>query len=337
MELGTIKHRLTHDFQLTVLTLLGTVALAGLTPFALLRAINGQWGPFAFDASIEVVILGGVIGAWRSRDTRGLSLFVAYFLGLMAGSAVHVIGAPGEYWLYPAIIANFFFVDRRHALGIAVMALAIALFADDGSRPGIAVALYSVTTIVCALFGYAFAYRVAMQRGQLEGLASRDGLTGLFNRRTLIDELTRARRTFERERRDCGVLMLDLDHFKRINDAHGHPAGDRVLIELARLLKEQVRLSDRVFRYGGEEFVVLAIHTGHEGLLAMAEKLRGKVEREITDPKGQPVTVSIGGAVLGSGEAVDDWFARVDAALYAAKNAGRNRTVIDGGDGNHRP
>jgi len=329
MDARTIRYRLGNDFQLAIVTLMGTIALVGLTPFAILRASNGQWSLLALDLLIQTGILAGVLYAWRTGDTRRPSLFLAYFIGAMAVVAVHALGMAGRYWLYPAIVANFFLVDRRHALSITLTVLLALLLMGSVAGSAPEAAAFYITIIVCALLSYAFAYRTAAQRGQLTELAARDPLTGVHNRRTLIEDLERAREVFKREGRAYAVLILDLDEFKDVNDRHGHLAGDKVLIALARVLERNIRRGDRLYRFGGEEFVILVPAAQPAGLKPMAEKLRNKVAETIADPDGKPITTSIGGALLRQDEPVADWFARADTALYVAKNAGRNRSVID--------
>jgi diguanylate cyclase len=329
MDIGSVRYRLAKDFQLAIVTLLGAIALLGISPFTLLRAITGQWEPFAVDVLIQVGILGGVLHAWWSGSTRAASFFLAYFIGIMAVVAIYVLGSFGKYWFYPAIIATFFLVDRRHALAIALLGVLVVGLDGAVDTQGTDFASFFITVIVCALLSYAFAYRTAMQRVQLETLASRDPLTNVFNRRTMLDELERARRNFERDKRNCGMLMLDLDHFKQVNDWHGHLAGDRVLIDLARILERHVRLGDRIFRFGGEEFVVLVPAATRIGLASLAEKLRRNVESNLRGPDGRTITASFGGALLRSGDSNDDWFARADKTLYEAKSAGRNRVIVD--------
>jgi diguanylate cyclase (GGDEF)-like protein len=329
MGIGTIRLRLANDFQLAVLTLLGSIALLGISPFTILRAINGEWSVFATDLFIQVGILGIVAHAWRSGRTSGPSIFLAYFIGTVVTVAFYVLGDVAKYWYYPSIVAIFFLVDRRNALLIALLSLVAAMFNSDVIKPTVDYASFFMTVIVCALFSYAFSYRYSIQRTQLETLVSKDELTGLFNRRTLLEDMESTRLGFEREQRSHGILLLDLDHFKQINDRYGHLTGDHVLIDIAHLLRQQMRQSDRVYRFGGEEFVILVPSPDHVALASIAEKLRDKVENGEYGPDNHSITTSIGGTMLRAGESCDEWFNRADAALYAAKSSGRNRVIID--------
>lgn len=158
--------------------------------------------------------------------------------------------------------------------------------------------------------------------------AATDPLTGLLNRAgfdgALAGELERARR----HRQPLALVMLDLDHFKRVNDQHGHPAGDRVLQGLARLLEEHLRESDLCARWGGEEFAVLAPMTGAAGGARLAEKIRGLMAETALGPSG-PVTGSFGVAALRPDEPAEALIRRADEALYRAKARGRDRVETD--------
>lgn len=328
LSFAAFKYRLANDFQLAVITLLGSIAVIGISPFLVFRALNGQWLAFAVDSAIEAGILGGVLHAWFSRDTSKASLFLAYFIGFMAIVAVKILGITGQYWFFTAIVTNFFLIHRRHAMAITLGGVAILWLTGfiRGTLPE--AAAYVATVVVCALLTYAFAYRTAKQRDQLEKLAARDALTGVFNRRTLLDEMERAHRLFARDGRGHGILVLDLDHFKQVNDRFGHLTGDHVLIALAELLGRHTRKEDRLFRYGGEEFVILTTTPSNDSLKTMAENLRLRIRQEIRDPQGNPITASLGGAVLQAGESVENWFARADKMLYEAKHGGRDRVEI---------
>ncbi len=160
-------------------------------------------------------------------------------------------------------------------------------------------------------------------------MASRDPLTGAQNRRGMGDELAIAIASSTRDGTPLGLLVFDLDHFKAVNDAHGHEAGDEVLVSLADVVRAGTRKGDRFFRLGGEEFALLIPGADDAALHAIAEKLRLRVQDEVAC-HGQPVTISIGVAALLPGEHVADWLARADAAMYRAKRTGRNRTVVAG-------
>jgi two-component system, cell cycle response regulator len=165
---------------------------------------------------------------------------------------------------------------------------------------------------------------------RLEMLALTDPLTKLLNRRALTDRLSAEMERVRRYDSVVSILLIDLDHFKQINDTFGHLAGDDVLIEAAALLQRGVRAVDVVSRYGGEEFVVVLPETGPAGASAFAERLRELIEsHSFTPTRGAPirVTTSIGVASFpGYGvDAVDDLFAAADQALYRAKTEGRNR------------
>ncbi len=168
---------------------------------------------------------------------------------------------------------------------------------------------------------------------RLRSLAIADHLTGVHNKRyfvaRLAEEVLRARR----HGRPFALVMLDLDHFKRVNDTHGHDAGDAVLRELGALLRALARGDDVPARYGGEEFAVLLPDTDLQGAHAFAERLRVRVEALDVIVRGVrlPITASLGVALhSGGGTSGDDLVKAADEALYRAKQSGRNRVVVTG-------
>ena len=154
--------------------------------------------------------------------------------------------------------------------------------------------------------------------------ANRDVLTGVFNRRFLSRAL---RLAAHRTRQPGGgtncLILLDIDHFKQVNDDYGHDAGDRTLTEVARLLREELRPQDELFRSGGEEFTILLPETPLAAAWGLAERLRTRVARAgiLAD---HPVTISQGIAELQPNETISTWCKRADEQLYEAKAAGRN-------------
>jgi len=170
----------------------------------------------------------------------------------------------------------------------------------------------------------------------LRDQAIRDPLTGLFNRRYMQESLDRELRRAKRRRTPMGVIMIDIDHFKRFNDTFGHEAGDLVLRELAGALGRTTRGSDVASRYGGEEFLVLLPECPFEAAMRRAERMReevAKLELRYGDKPLGPVTVSLGVAVFPDHTKESEELLRcADEALYAAKQAGRNRVVAYSAD-----
>ena len=164
----------------------------------------------------------------------------------------------------------------------------------------------------------------------LSDLANTDALTGVLSRRALFERLDEEHARSSRFGCQLSVLMVDIDHFKRVNDTHGHQTGDRVLRSVAGAFLATLRLNDCVGRYGGEEFLAILPEIDAVGAFAVAERVRAAVAELAVHTQGGfvSVTSSIGVAELEGDERAESLVARADAALYAAKGAGRDRTVI---------
>ena len=174
----------------------------------------------------------------------------------------------------------------------------------------------------------------ALSFERLERMATTDGLTGLTNRRHFMDLFAVHVARAERHGRQLSLIMCDIDHFKRVNDTHGHPVGDIVLQHVAHILQRMTRCTDVVARYGDEEFVILMEETGSQGALQMAERIRQVVEAETVDGRGVQVrcTLSLGVATFPQDAThQNDLIECADQALYRAKHGGRNQTVVSGG------
>jgi len=169
-------------------------------------------------------------------------------------------------------------------------------------------------------------------RRKLKVLAEIDGLTGIFNRNAIIGQLKKELYRSQRENNSVGILMLDIDNFKEINDTLGHQAGDTVMREFASRLKSLLRPYDEIGRYGGDEFLIVIPKATSENIGGIAERIRSSVESERIAYKGHniKVTLSLGCAVSDqrSDLSADDLIAFGDLALYQAKTTGRNRVVV---------
>jgi diguanylate cyclase (GGDEF)-like protein len=168
-------------------------------------------------------------------------------------------------------------------------------------------------------------------RNELRRRAMTDDLTGLANRRELMASLERATASALRNDRPLALAIIDIDHFKNVNDTHGHPAGDAVIRKIALTATEVMRAQDTVGRLGGEEFAVVLPDCSAQDALAACERLRVAIREtdlELETGHRMFVTLSVGIAVLGQGDHAADMIARADAALYNAKHGGRDRVLL---------
>lgn len=174
------------------------------------------------------------------------------------------------------------------------------------------------------------ASRIIRMQKTLRNLAEKDALTGAFNRRKFMAEITGECQRFERTRKPFHVIMMDIDHFKTINDSYGHQVGDEALIATVNCLHTTTRPYDTVGRLGGEEFAILLPHTDREASIALADRLRrGIAKIQIDTDQGElSFTASFGvSCVLDGPNCPDDLLNRADQCLYEAKESGRNRVI----------
>ncbi len=238
--------------------------------------------------------------------------------------------------LYASVlVACLYQRDRGALLGLGLVSTGLLMLAAGldpaetlsqslGGQRGSAIG----TVLLIALPGAQVLRRWEQQQRRLTAQAQTDPLTGLANRRQLNQQLRRAWLQARRHHQELAVLMLDLDHFKRLNDTLGHLEGDALLIRFAALMGQCCRGYDLAGRYGGEEFMLICPNTDGQGALALAERIRTRWQRN-TSALPESQTVSIGIAVLGpEQDAPEDLVARADEALYTAKTEGRNRCQL---------
>jgi len=215
-------------------------------------------------------------------------------------------------------------------IGLGLLALAVHQ-ALQWRQPGVQLdpagnlALVSLYLAGSVLFSFGFMVLLTQRLANTLRQASvRDALTGLFNRRAMTETLERQWLRHRRTQAPLAVLVIDIDHFKRINDTLGHAAGDSVLMHLSSLLQNHVRGEDVVGRVGGEEFLIVLPDTQSQQAIALAERLRVLVRAESLG-----TTISVGIALAHSvDDSAESLIARADAALYRAKDAGRNRIEV---------
>ncbi|WP_203594578.1 sensor domain-containing diguanylate cyclase [Wenzhouxiangella limi] len=314
------------DFHLLLMAVFLGLATASLLPFLLYRMVTGEYTVAAVNGVTLLLLISAFAYSWVTGRTEGTRRMAVVYLGLACFVLVNVVGHV-PYWVYPIVVANFMLVGWRFALIVNIsMVVAVTLgapFFQDASEA----ITFLGSVIMVGLFSMIFVVNTNFHRDRLSEMVSRDALTGALNRRVLRDDLTDAIARSKRHRHPVAVALLDLDNFKQVNDTQGHEVGDQVLIDLTRIVDSQSRKSDRFYRLGGEEFVLLLDYTDREGAETALGKLSALLRSGLRSPTG-PVTVSIGVAIHEPQETWSQWLARADQAMYHAKSEGKDRVVF---------
>ena len=280
--------------------------------------------------AIAVVLVFLAIDAYAINRKRKPPIPYALLLvpaALAIGIALKTLGAIGAYWCYPTILFFYFVLRRRVATLCALSMLSAAtwvVYWYIGFE--VATRFFLSLTLTIVIVNIILNIVGDLQRRLVEQ-AITDPLTGAFNRRHMQTRLEEAVERGRRSGSAASLLLIDIDHFKNINDRFGHEAGDNVLKGLVIIIRERMRKSDLLFRMGGEEFLLLLPDTPQEAALGVAEELRETVASAPVHP-AVPATISIGVSALDPRDTkIDDWVKRADDAMYEAKHAGRNRVI----------
>lgn len=332
MQISRLLRRLRTDFQLSIITLMGFFAVLGISPYAVYRLAEGNYVVGAADVTIVTSTMLAVFYAWRTGDTVKPGIVVCIVFSAAATLIAIKLGVNGLFWIYPLTLFNFFMVSPGKALTATFMMLGTLVFYELGISDTVFESHYQmtsflVTSLLASLLAFIFASRTRNQRDQLQALTVQDPLTGAGNRRAMNEALHQAGSSQRRQGDSYAVLLMDLDHFKQVNDNYGHQAGDEVLIDFVELIRRYSRKDDRLFRFGGEEFLLLLPNTDQPSLQAVASNLQEQINQHLHGPGGS-VSMSSGGATLRRGEHWESLLERADQRLYQAKSAGRNRAIV---------
>ena len=322
---GTEAVSRTTDFRVTA-TLYGLAAV-GVTPFVVYHALLGHYLLFALILATVAALAGGAVYTLIQRNPgHSGKLIAAVAAGAILATLGH-IGAEAIYWVFPFTLINYYIFSLRWALAINGLFLA-GFFPIAYSHMPLA-HLYRVIASVAItnLIAVVFSHTVQRKQGELSRLATQDPLTGLGNRRSLDFALARAVDRYQRNATPATVAVMDLDHFKSVNDTLGHHRGDQVLVETAECLARRLRKTDGLYRFGGEEFVAVLSDAGLEEGRQVTEELR-RLIAEYAYPEGVRLTISAGLAELMADDTPTTWLARADSALYVAKASGRDRVEV---------
>ena len=313
------------------------------------QEVSGLMGVLLLADSLGLLLIYPIYQGWqdRARDPQGQArALVLAGAGIAALLGASLQGLRGmEFFIVPVLLMLSLYVGLLGLTSIGALTLIVIVagaarqlgpFADGDLLGG-------HFRLVAFAFSCALTtLGMALQRGQLarteqtrqlwQEAAEHDALTGLLNRRVFLPRVQQEHQRCQRSKKPYALAMLDLDHFKNVNDSHGHAGGDRVLSAFAGVVQENCRIIDTVARVGGEEFAVLLPECSAEQAEPILERIRSRLAdmAVFIDGKAVSVTVSIGIAAGGAGaEAASEVLSRADKALYRAKLAGRNRIVID--------
>jgi diguanylate cyclase (GGDEF)-like protein len=241
---------------------------------------------------------------------------------------VYIKGAEQLYWIYPALTTVFFLLSPKIAAAIAVSFLTLVTALTAFELTFTEILKFLISAGATLLFCYAFSSKMRRQQHYLEQLATSDPLTHAGNRRAMEENLLRTIESIKRyPNQSSSIILLDIDHFKSINDRFGHSCGDLILKQFADLVRARIRITDRLYRYGGEEFVVVLENTELKEANILANQLRIAIADARWPESDLIVTISAGTAQFNGKESAYEWIERADSALYDAKQQGRNRCL----------
>ena len=298
----------------------------GIFPFTVYRALQQDW----FVAILDLVVVVGMsvtfIYVYKTDNVKNASLVL--ILVALVGNVIsfYLKGISQVNWIYPAMLSAYYIMSPKKGLVVNFIMLMFYLPKLISLLETINTATILVTITITNIIAYVFASGLRKQEIILKKLALEDYLTGTGNRRALNEKLTSVHKTLKNHDKTATILLLDLDRFKKVNDTYGHTKGDEVLVQLAALLSMYYHNDDCIFRYGGEEFIIICENDDLELAYAKAQKFRKLVKKKIVIEEIEQ-TISIGVAEYLKEESNDDWIQRVDLALYQAKNDGRDRVI----------
>lgn len=316
-----MTRRTTSEKALLSISLLTAISIS---PFAFLRWLDGDTTLAIVDGIISLTALAFFLYIFNTRKISTAKKSFAILLAFATLATVAIKGEAQILWLSPAIIAIYYLMPLRLAKIISlILVLAILIIIYPKVNLTSFFTVIATTALTASLSFVIFRSYNETQR-ELSLLASIDPLTLSGNRRALSLKLTKIIASQHRAAYTMCLILIDLDNFKEINDKHGHAAGDQILVSLCELITKNMRVLDSLYRYGGDEFIIMPLKMSIETTRGLAEKIRVLIEQEefIHNIK---LTLSIGVAEYKADDTLESWISRADKALYKAKDSGRNK------------
>lgn len=298
-----------------------------LLPISLFNLFEQRWILGGFEILISLFMGFHCLRLFRDNKP----LFTAQpmvYLSLVILVLSFVYGRDSNIYWAPAIVSSFYFMlERPQAIRLNIIFLLAMVPITGFTMTGNHSIMFLISLMVCSTCALIFSSVVQQQEIRLKRQATIDPLTSAFNRRFLMEALDYSQAMLDRHNVPAAVILLDIDHFKKVNDQYGHDAGDEVLVNIVRIVQQRLRREEKLFRYGGEEFLILLTQTTIAEAQLMAEQLCQLV-REAKLLDGKELTISCGVSALNTGENSMNLMKRCDKALYQAKNKGRDRVYI---------
>lgn len=310
-----------------VMNYCGWTAVTVGSGIVIYRFLTGDVFGATVDAVIVAMVTATILLGQQPRFKRHAVIIFGFIITASCLMSALLVSRNGLLWSYLVLWINTLVLPRNLALALNLIVI-VVLTASTQLFDSLPQHISWVTiAVLISGFGVIFTNQLRSQQQMLRDLATLDPLTGAGNRRLLQHDLQTAIAEKRRSGRESTLMELDLDHFKHINDNYGHEAGDRVLEEFVKMVRETLRTEDGLYRVGGEEFVVLLRGMDQQAARTSLCELHERLSGCVDSPEG-PLRCSAGAATLKPGENWSQWLARTDRALYRAKNEGRDRLVM---------
>ena len=316
------------NYQGRIFYKLSITGIILLLPFAINNFIQQRFLAGIF--TILVLLIFAIDAYKMSRGEEPpippATVFFPILIGI--GFAIEKLGIITVMWVYPAMILFFFVLPKFTANILNILAsITVTLLAYYYNQPQEIILRIFATTMMTIVFINIILGVIEDLHENLKKAAINDDLTGAYNRKQMNESLKKSIEYKKRYQTSSSLIILDIDNFKAINDTYGHSAGDQILKQLVELLKTSLRNVDTVFRFGGEEFIILLPETN----LAQAKNVADKLCKTISEYpmlEGKPITASLGVGEVIKDENIDSLLKRCDAALYQAKHMGKNQVMV---------
>lgn len=308
------------EIVLLSLSLLATVTIS---PFIFFRWMNGDTTLAIIDGIISLTAITFFIFIYITRKIEISQKIFAIFLTVATVTTVFIKGESQALWIFPTVIAVYYLMSLKTASIVSpllVISTLIILYPRVDS-----ILFFSIlaTTSLTITLSFVIFRSYHETQNELTLLASIDSLTSSGNRRALDLKLSEVIAIQQRHAYTMSLILIDLDEFKEINDSYGHAIGDQILVTVCELIKKHTRVLDTLYRFGGDEFIIMPLNMNINAAKILAEKIRCLIEQH-TFVNNIKLTLSIGVAEYNTNDTLDSWISRADAALYKAKENGRN-------------